>query len=128
MQQGGFLTVVLLVVGFCSIAAGQFKPFYESTAARGSVTNIDIHTALRPTSAIPEFHMPNYEQLFERCQPEAIQLRERGLTPQETCTKLAHDIFRDKLVYLLWNKLWESLTFEQEQIQHSEGMVSEDIR
>ena len=105
MQHKGYLRVFILVVGVCGIAAGHFSPFYESSPARGSVINIDTHTALYPTATISSFHMPGYDHYFAECMPEAIRMRQGGSTPQEICTTLAYDIFEDRLVDLPWHCL-----------------------
>lgn len=66
--------------------------------ARGSVINIDTHTNLYLTSTTTNLHMTKYDRLFEEWQTEAVNLRQAGLTPQETCTSLAYKFFKNRLV------------------------------
>jgi hypothetical protein len=42
--------------------------------------------------------MGKFDPIWHDLTPKAIRLREEGLTPQQTCTKLAWTEFKDKLV------------------------------
>ena len=114
----------------CGIAADHFTPFYESAATRGSVININTHTSLYPATTTTNLHMTKYDRLFQEWQAEAINLRQTVFTPQETCTFLAYKIFNNRLVdppRPRRGKRPKFDVFEQGILQHSEGMVSEDL-
>ena len=110
MQQRSLLRIVLVVIGFCDIAAGQLTPFCESTGAHSSAISTDIRTAQYFTTVTFEFHMPGYDKRFEEWKPVAIQWRQIGFTPQAICTQLAYDIFNDRSA----NPRWDSLGKQSE--------------
>lgn len=100
MQHIFSLRVVILAVGFCGIVAGQFTPYYESAATAVFAIHYAITAARYPTS-ISDLPMSKYDDIWPQAEQEALQLKLLGYTPQQICTALAKQFFKDTLVKTL---------------------------
>jgi len=96
MQHIFSLRVVILLVGFCGIVAGLFTPFYESPATPVFAI-YSVITARYPTT-ISDLPMSKYDDIWPQAEQEALKLKSWGCTPQQICTALAKQFFKDTLV------------------------------
>jgi hypothetical protein len=73
--------------------------------------------------------MSKYDDIWPRAEQVALQLKLLGYTPQQSCTAIAKQFFKDTLVETLPCHLKpEILTYSiQRQVQHSERMARTEV-
>jgi hypothetical protein len=100
MQHIFSLRVVVLVVGFFGIVAGHSLLIKNLLQTPVFAIHYDI-TAVRYPVTISDLPMSKYDDIWPQAVQEALQLKNLGYTPQQACTALAKQFFKDTLVETL---------------------------